>query len=229
MLLVFLYSSDKIVNLDPGNRELEVMFLFIKIISYLILAPLLMLLCMQAVLAEDRVYQYRNSDGSTEFSDRKFFNKKLVKVTYYGRPTAKVSCRGVSKSAMKKRISSITPTINKYAWKHGIQPELVKAVINTESCFDHKAVSRVGAQGLMQLMPATAKELGVKDSFDPEENISGGIRYLRQMLDKFDNNLDLALAAYNAGPGAVKKYNGIPPFKETINYIARIKKYQKKS
>ncbi len=197
--------------------------------GYLVLAQLFVLLCSQAVFAEDRVYQYRNSDGSTEFSDRKYFDKKLVKVTYYGRPTAKVSCRGVSKSAMQKRISSLTPTINKYAWKHGIKPELIKAVINTESCFDHKAVSRVGARGLMQLMPATAKELGVKDSFDPEENIGGGVRYLRQMLDRFDNDVDLALAAYNAGPGAVKKYKGIPPFKETINYIARIKKYRKKS
>lgn len=179
--------------------------------------------------AGDRVYQYQDATGRTIFTDKKYSPNKLVKVTYYGRPTAKVSCAGLSKAAMKKRIDKYTPTINKLAWKHGVNPKLIKAVINTESCFDHKAVSRVGAQGLMQLMPATAKQLGVKNSFDPEENMSGGVRYLRMMLDKFDNNVDLALAAYNAGPGAVKKYKGIPPYKETINYIARIKKYQKRS
>ncbi len=205
------------------------MFLYIKKPAYLAFTHLVLILWMQSIVAADRVYQYTNPDGSTEFSDRKYLDKKLVKITYYGRPTAKVSCYGINSKTMQKRISSITPTINKYAWKHGIQPELVKAVINTESCFDHRAVSRVGAQGLMQLMPATAQELGVKDSFDPEQNISGGVRYLRKMLDKFDNNTDLALAAYNAGPGAVTKYKGIPPFKETINYIARIKKYWKQS
>ena len=182
------------------------------------LIALIFLAAPLSVVAGDRVYQYQDASGRTIFTDQKRGNNKLVKVTYYGRPTAKVSCAGLSKATMKNRIDRYTPTINRLAWKHGVSPKLIKAVINTESCFDHKAVSRVGAQGLMQLMPATAKHMGVKDVFDPEQNMSGGIRYLRMMLDRFDNDVDLALAAYNAGPGAVDKYKGIPPYKETKLY-----------
>ncbi len=107
------------------------------------------------------------------------------------------------------------------ARRHGLSADLIKAVIRTESNFDPTAISTAGAKGLMQLMDATAAELGVKDSFDPAQNIEGGAAYLRQMLDRY-GQVSLALAAYNAGPGAVDRYAGIPPYAETQTYVRRV-------
>ena len=108
--------------------------------------------------------------------------------------------------------------------KHNVDPRLVMAVIQQESGFNQNAISKTGAQGLMQLMPATAKSLGVQNAFNAEQNIEGGVKYLKGILDRFNGNKILALAAYNAGPNAVKKYNGIPPYKETQNYVRNILK-----
>jgi soluble lytic murein transglycosylase-like protein len=117
--------------------------------------------------------------------------------------------------------------IRESADKYELDPHLVKAVVEAESNFDSYAVSHRGARGLMQLMPATAGDLEVKNSFNARQNIDGGCRYLRRMLDMFGGNISLALAAYNAGPTNVKKYKNIPPFAETKNYVRSVlKKYQ---
>lgn len=114
--------------------------------------------------------------------------------------------------------------VGHYAQRFELEPFLLMAVIKVESNFDPRVVSRKGAQGLMQLMPETAREVGVRNPFDPSESIFGGAMYLRKMLDTFDN-LDLALAAYNAGPGAVRRFGGIPPYEETVNYVKRVRYY----
>jgi len=106
--------------------------------------------------------------------------------------------------------------------QYGLDYNLVKAVISAESAFDPAAISPKGAMGLMQLMPGTSRDLGVVDPFDPTQNIEGGVRYLRFLMDRFNNNVVLALAAYNAGPEAVQKHNGVPPYEETRNYVQRV-------
>lgn len=109
---------------------------------------------------------------------------------------------------------------NASAWQ--VDPALVKAVIANESGFDTNATSKVGAQGLMQLMPGTASSLGVRDPYDPQQNVAGGTRYLRGLLDRFGGDARLAVAAYNAGPGAVEKYGDVPPYAETQSYVQNV-------
>jgi soluble lytic murein transglycosylase-like protein len=114
------------------------------------------------------------------------------------------------------------------ARKHGVDPNLVLAVVGVESGFQPGAVSHKGAQGLMQLMPATARDLGVTDPLDPAQNLDGGTRYLRQLVALYGGDLGKALAAYNAGPGAVKRHGGVPPYRETHHYIAKVlKRYER--
>lgn len=112
--------------------------------------------------------------------------------------------------------------IQEAATRYRLDPNLIRAVMRTESAFNPYAVSRVGAQGLMQLMPGLAASMGVTDPFDPRQNIMAGARYLRQLLDEHRGNVRLTLASYNAGPGNVKRYKGVPPFKETRNYVKKI-------
>lgn len=112
------------------------------------------------------------------------------------------------------------------AARHKVDPALVKAVIMAESRYNHRAVSKKGAGGLMQLMPHTAKALGVQDIFDPEDNITGGVRYLKKLLNRFDGNTRLALAAYNAGSRYVRHYGGVPPFLQTRTFIKNVLKFQ---
>jgi len=131
-------------------------------------------------------------------------------------------CLGSNYAAFKKRTSQYDASISKYGSKYGISAALIKAVITTESCFNSEAVSPKGAQGLMQLMPGTAKRFGVEDSFDTDANIRGGTKYLQFLLEYFEDDLLDAIAAYNAGEGTVKKYKGIPPYKETREYVSKV-------
>ncbi len=128
----------------------------------------------------------------------------------------------VQPSALKAKNPQIQDAIAQASQKYGVPENWIASIIKAESNFNPKAVSPVGAQGLMQLMPGTAKELGVKNSFNIQDNIDGGTRYFRQMLDTFNQDLPRALAAYNAGPGSVAKYGGVPPFKETQSYVKKI-------
>ncbi len=125
-------------------------------------------------------------------------------------------------SCMSLRRKQFQPIILKASDRYGVDPDLIRAVIHVESAYDPYAVSNRGASGLMQLMPATARELGVTDVFDPEHNIFGGVKYLKQLLSLFDGDPELALAAYNAGMGRVRKYDGVPPYEATRDYIRRV-------
>ncbi|WP_406676484.1 lytic transglycosylase domain-containing protein [Moorella sp. ACPs] len=118
--------------------------------------------------------------------------------------------------------SGFKDLISRVAARYNLPAALLQGVVAVESGFNPRAVSAAGAMGLMQLMPATARALGVTDPFNPEANLDGGARYLRQLLDRFQGDLTLALAAYNAGPGAVKRYGGVPPYRETQAYIQKV-------
>jgi soluble lytic murein transglycosylase-like protein len=131
------------------------------------------------------------------------------------------STEGITGS-LPARQAAFQPLVEKYATKYGVDKALINAVIKQESGFNPAATSKAGAQGLMQLMPGTARSLGVANPMHPEQNLDGGVRLLKSLLKTYNGNIPLALAAYNAGGGAVAKYNGIPPYKETQNYVRSI-------
>lgn len=168
---------------------------------------------------------YEEDDGTRWITNQKMHGEQWTFIDKYGRPTATKSCKGMTTKKLEQRAQKYMGLIQQYSEQYNLEVLLVKAVVRTESCFDRRAISRAGAQGLMQLMPRTAQGLGVLDSFNARLNIEAGTRYLSQLKKQFNNNMTLALAAYNAGPHNVKKYGGIPPFKETQNYVKRIAKF----
>jgi soluble lytic murein transglycosylase-like protein len=165
-----------------------------------------------------QIYAWRDIHGTLVLSDRKLSDGAQT----YAVPDAPAirSTRPAGSRAVREQFE---PLVREYAARHALRPDLVRAVIQVESGFDPRARSPKGAMGLMQLMPDTARELGVNDPYDPADNIRGGTKYLRQLLDRFDGDEELALAAYNAGPGAVARYGRqIPPYRETREYVKKV-------
>ena len=163
------------------------------------------------------IYVYADSEGVLHFTNV---------------PTSSTSSnyKVYIKETHKKPLESDTTdlydhVISEASKKHGVSFSLLKALIKTESDFDPRAVSRAGAMGLMQIMPENIRKLEIKDPFDPKDNIMGGTRYLKQLINRFNGKLHLALAAYNAGPGVVEKYQRIPPFQETENFVKQVMEY----
>ncbi len=184
-------------------------------------SALLLLLVASALDAEASVYRYVDDRGVIHFTNVPRDDRyEWIPVS-----PSSISLRQRERRDLKLPAQdAYDHVIVRAARNHRVEPALVKAVIAAESNFEAQAVSRVGAQGLMQLMPATSRTLGVRDPFHPTENVEGGTRYLREMLDRY-GDLRRALAAYNAGPKAVDRYQGIPPYTETRDYVYRVLNY----
>ena len=167
-----------------------------------------------------KFFKYRK-DGAVAYSDRQPKKADYEVIVY----TSCYACNPLSRvdwRMTKLYMTEFTYSINQAARKYAVDPSLVRAVIHAESNFNPLARSRKGATGLMQLMPATAKDMGVHDATNAAQNIEGGVKYLAWLLKRFNGNVTLATAAYNAGPGAVAKYGGVPPYKETKTYVFRV-------
>lgn len=167
------------------------------------------------------IYRYEDADGVLHFTDTPTHKKFKI----FMRDLKRDKQLRTSFKAAYGNPAEFEPLIAAASAKYGVSAPLIRAVIRAESGYNPKAVSRAGAGGLMQLMPATAKDLQVADRFDPGQNVDGGVRYLKFLLDTFKGDVSLALAAYNAGLSNVAKYGGIPPFEETRTYVSRVLSY----
>jgi soluble lytic murein transglycosylase-like protein len=184
-----------------------------------ILAFALVVCAATAVPAEAQIYSWRDANGNLVLSDTP--KAGAAPGTTYAVPGTTL-IRTTSKPSSATTGNAYDDLIRQHADRHGVSADLVRAVIQAESGFNRWAVSPKGAMGLMQLMPATARELGVRDPFHPGENIRGGVTYLAQLLNRFNQDVTLALAAYNAGAERVERYNGVPPYRETRDYVKKI-------
>ncbi len=170
------------------------------------------------------VYKYVASDGTVHFTDKRVHKryKRVVK--------SKKNRSRVDYKSLKKNKKKYSPLIQAIASKHQLDPKLLHAIIRAESAYDPNAISSVGAVGLMQLMPATARRYGVTNRRNPKQSITGGTLYLKDLLKMFGSNMKLVAAAYNAGENAVKKYrNSIPPYPETRQYVKKVMAYYKRA
>jgi soluble lytic murein transglycosylase-like protein len=173
-----------------------------------------------AVPAHAQIYSWRDANGNLVLSNKRP-DGDAASVKSYAVPKAETV--RATRYAPVDRSGAYEDLIHEHARLNNVRADLVRAVVQVESAFNPRAISRVGAMGLMQLMPATAREFGVLNAFDPVENIRAGVAYLRRLLDRYSNNEELALAAYNAGPKAVDKHNQtVPPYRETRNYVKQI-------
>lgn len=173
--------------------------------------------------ASTTVFMYSNRQGVTSFSDRAPQGIRYRKIEIRADCYACKPRSGVDWHSTPLQLTAFQGPINDAARRHQLDPALIRAVIHAESGFRPEARSSAGALGLMQLMPETARELGVTDPLSPVENIHGGVRYLASLMQKNGGNVTLATAAYNAGPGAVERYQGVPPYAETETYVRRVR------
>lgn len=187
------------------------------------MAAVTLLLTVMPVTAE--FYKYVDSDGNIHLTDQPRKRAEGFDLLWRSGndPRYADSFSRINLKSFKQNRARYSSMIAKVAKRANLSPELLHAVVRAESAYDPKALSKKGARGLMQLMPATADRYGVSDSWDPEQNLDGGARYLRDLLDMFDQDLKLAVAAYNAGENAVKRYgNKIPPYPETRQYVRKV-------
>ena len=195
-------------------------------INLLILTTALFLfLISSAGIAFADIYKYEDSEGVIHFTDAPTDRRFKVFMRDIAKDKRLRTNFGLGK--VSRNPAEFDQIINSCSTEFGVDRSLVKAVIHAESGYNPNAVSRKGAAGLMQLMPATAQNLKVANAFNPADNIRGGVRYLRFLLDTFKGDVTLALAAYNAGLGNVAKHGGVPPYEETRNYVSKVLNYQK--
>lgn len=174
-------------------------------------------------LLHAEVYRFTDKDGMVNYTNIKPANQQNVKTFSFPCYASDPKCQLLDWERIPLNRQAFNREIQAAAQVFTVDEALIRAIIHAESAYQPEALSPKGAQGLMQLMPATQKDLQVEDVFDPLSNIEGGTRYLASLMKEFDQNIDLAAAAYNAGPGAVHKYGGIPPYKETREYVRRVK------
>ncbi len=217
--------------MKSDNPMINVTTLVTRCLSPLLLIVITSSLAFSVTAHAESMYIKKSNDGQILLTNRSEpsgnFNKftKTVKVTHYKKSKmydGSGDSYGSSSASSSGSRNSYDSYIRASAQRHGVDPGLIKAMMHSESAFNPNARSPVGAQGLMQLMPATARRFKVSNPWNPADNIEGSAKYIAWLMKRFNNNVEFAVAGYNAGEGNVDKYNGIPPFKETRNYVKNV-------